>query len=65
MSQVRILQGVQNTELGFLVVTVLTMVSKLQDSSNKLQMDSERLNVKCRSAEVGESGQTVNLLSEG
>jgi hypothetical protein len=28
---------------GFLVVTVLTMVSKLQDSSNKPQMDSGRL----------------------
>jgi hypothetical protein len=29
--------------LGFLVVTVLTIVSKLQDSSNKHQMDSVRL----------------------
>ena len=49
--------------LGFLVVTVLTMVSKLQDSSNKHKLDSVRLNIKRRSAEVGESGQTVNLLS--
>ncbi len=43
--KVRILRGVQNVKLGFLVVTVLTIVSKLQDSSNKLQMDSERLSI--------------------
>ena len=35
--------GDTNTMLGFLVVTVLTMVSKLQDSSNKRKMDSPRL----------------------
>jgi hypothetical protein len=57
------LAGSTNAKLGFLVVTVLTMVSKLQDSSNKHQLDSVRLSIKCRSAEVGESGQTVNLLS--
>ena len=33
----------KDTMLGFLVVTVWTMVSKLQDSSNKRQMDSPRL----------------------
>jgi len=30
-------------ELGFLVVTALTMISKLQDSSNKRKMDYPRL----------------------
>ena len=34
-----------NVELGFLVATVLTMVSKPQDSSNKPQMDYGRLNI--------------------
>ena len=40
---VRVQPRQQSIELGFLVVTVWTMVSKLQDSSNKRQMDSPRL----------------------
>ena len=43
---------VANIKLGFLVVTVLTMVSKLQDSSNKPQMDSGRLNINWRDVRV-------------